>query len=170
MKPILYIMCGQAFSGKSTLAKEIAKYINSTLVSQDSIWFEKEEEAKSLDQKPDYYAVLEISKQKIREALKLGRSAVFDNTNAGFNHREEFRQIANECEANTIVVYLNITDEELMKRRESNRITKERHEVNEEEIKKVRDRFEIPTSNENVIVYLPDQSISDWLKKSIKLS
>ena len=168
--PTLYIMCGQAFSGKSTLAKEIAKYANATLVSQDAIWFEKEEEAKHSGQMPDYHAVLEISKQKIREALKQGKSAVFDNTNAGFNHREEFRQIASECGAEAVVVYLNTSDVELNKRQEINRVTKERHEVNEEEIQKVRDRFETPTSNENVIVYLPNENVSGWLKKSIKLS
>ena len=167
---ILYIMCGQAFSGKSTLAKEIAKYAGATLVSQDAIRFEKEKEVKLLGQKPDYHEVLEISKQKIQEALRRGVSAVFDNTNAGFKHREEFRQIANECKARSVVVYLNTSDEELKKRQEANRITKERHDVNEEELQKVRDRFEAPTSNENVLVYFPNEDIPEWLQRSIKLS
>jgi predicted kinase len=166
----LYIMCGQAFSGKSTLAKEIARYADATLVSQNSIWFEKEEEAKVSGQQPDYHAVLEISKQRIRESLKLGKSAVFDNTNAGFNHREDFRQIANECSAKAVVVYLNTSDEELNKRQEANKITKERHDPNEEEIQKVRDRFEAPTPDENVKTYLPNENLSEWLKKEINLS
>lgn len=163
--PTLYIMCGQAFSGKSTLAKEIAKYAGAILVSQDAIWFEKEEEAKVSGHMPDYHVVLEISKQKIREALKQDRSAVFDNTNAGFNHREEFRQIANECGAEAVVVYLNTNDEELNKRQDANRVTKERHEVNDEEIQKVRDRFEVPSSNENVIVFKPEDSLELFLEK-----
>jgi predicted kinase len=163
----LYIMCGQAFSGKSTLAKEIAKYSGATLVSLDTIRFEKE--AELLGQKADYREVLETSKQKIQEALKNGRSVVFDNTNAGFKHREEFRQVANECGARAVIVYLNTSDKELHRRQEANRITKERHEVNQEDIKKVRDRFEVPSSNENVLVYLPGESVSDWLKNSIKL-
>ncbi len=168
MKPVLYIMCGQAFSGKSTLAKEIAKFASATLISQDAIWFEKEEEAKTLVQKPDYHAVLEISKQKVRKALRLGTSTVFDNTNAGFKHREEFRQIANECDAESVVVYLNTSAKELAKRQENNRITKERHDVNEEDLQKVRDKFQVPTSKENVLSYLPNENVSDWLKKSIK--
>ena len=163
-------MCGQAFSGKSTLAKEIAKYANATLVSQDAIWFEKEKESKISGYMPDYHEVLEISKQKIRESLKLGKSAVFDNTNAGFNHREEFRQIANECGAESVVVYLDTSNEELKRRQEANKITMERHDPDEEEIQKVRDRFEAPTSNEKVIVYLPDEDVSAWLKKSIKMN
>ncbi len=161
-------MCGQAFSGKSTLAKEIAKYADAMLVSQDAIWFKKEEESKLSGQMPDYHAVLELSKQKIREALKSGKSAVFDNTNAGFNHREEFRQVANECDAENVVVYLKTSNEELNRRQEANRITKERHDPDEEEIQKVRDRFEAPTSDENVLVYIPNEDMSEWLKKSIK--
>ncbi|HEU0080502.1 MAG TPA: ATP-binding protein [Candidatus Paceibacterota bacterium] len=164
----LYIMCGQAFSGKSTLAKEIARYAGAALVSQDAIWFEKEGEAKLSGQKPDYHHVLEISRQRIREALKQGRSAVFDNTNAGFKHREELRQIAHRFGAEAAVVYLNTSDEELNRRQGANRVTKERHDVNEEELKKVRDRFEVPSPNESVLTYLPGENVSDWLKKSIK--
>jgi len=39
----LYIMCGVGFAGKSTLAKKIAEYTGATLVSQDAMYFEKEE-------------------------------------------------------------------------------------------------------------------------------
>lgn len=163
--PTLYIMCGQAFSGKSTLAKDIARYTNANLVSQDSIWFEKEEEAKLSGQKPDYHVVLEISKQKIREALKDAKSVVFDNTNASFHHREEFRQIANEYEAKAVVVYLNTNENELKKRQEFNKITMVRHDVKEEEIQKVRDRFEVPTYDENVLMFKPEDSLELFLEK-----
>ncbi|MDP2651060.1 MAG: ATP-binding protein [bacterium] len=167
MKPILYIMCGLAFSGKSTLAKAIAKHTGATLISQDAIWFEKLEEEKTTGNKPTYNAVLNISRRKICEALALGRSAVFDNTNAGFNHREEFRQIANECGAKSFVVYLNVSDEELLRRQNANRITKERHDPQEKDIQTVRDHFEAPTQDEKVLEFLPNEDVTNWLRRSL---
>lgn len=167
--PTLYIMCGQAFSGKSTLAKQIAHYTNGALISQDAIWFDKEKEATQSGTQPDYHEVLEISKQRIRQALQQGQSAVFDNTNAGFNHREEFRQIAHECNADAIVVYLNTSTEELKKRQAQNKLTKERHDPDEEEIQKVRDRFEVPTAAEHVVEFLPNEDVSDWIKRTITI-
>jgi len=169
MKPTLYIMCGLGFSGKSTLAKAIATHTGATLVSQDAIWFEKLEEAKTAGQKPTYLSVLEISKAKIREALQSGKSAIFDNTNAGFNHREEFRQIANECGATAVVVYLNVSNEELLRRQEANRVTKDRHDVQEKDLQKVRDHFEAPTAEENFIQFLPNENVTDWLTNRIPI-
>lgn len=170
MKPILYIMCGLAFSGKSTLTKEITRHTGAILVSQDSIWFEKLEETKTIGKKPTYLSVLDISKTKIRKALMSGKSAIFDNTNAGFNHREEFRQIANECGAKSVVVYLNVSNEELQKRWETNKITRDRHGVNENEIQTVRSHFEAPTQTENLIEFMPTDNVTDWLNRLSSLS
>src|SRR3990167_7901222 len=52
MVKILYIMCGVGFSGKSTLAKQIAEHTGAVLVSQDALFFEKEKEL-NLDQDSD---------------------------------------------------------------------------------------------------------------------
>lgn len=40
----LYIMCGLAFSGKSTLARKIAERTGSRLIAFDKLWVKKEKE------------------------------------------------------------------------------------------------------------------------------
>lgn len=40
----LYIMCGLAFSGKSTLARKIAEHTNSKLIAFDKLWVEKDKD------------------------------------------------------------------------------------------------------------------------------
>ena len=42
--PKLYIMCGLAFSGKSTLARKIAEHTNSKLIAFDKLWVEKDKD------------------------------------------------------------------------------------------------------------------------------
>ena len=40
----LYIMCGLAFSGKSTLARKIAEHTKSKLIAFDKLWVEKDKD------------------------------------------------------------------------------------------------------------------------------
>lgn len=40
----LYIMCGLAFSGKSTLARKIAEHTGSKRIAFDELWVEKDKE------------------------------------------------------------------------------------------------------------------------------
>ncbi len=164
MQPTLYIMCGLAFSGKSTLAKVVAKHTGATLVGQDAIWFEQLEQAKQTGKEPTYLSVLGLSKSKVAEALAQGQSVVFDNTNAGRSHRKEFRQIAKEHNAKAIIVYANTSDDEIKSRQEANKVTKHRHDPSESDMQTVRDHFEPPTQAENVVEYLPSDNLADWLK------
>ena len=40
----IYIMCGLAFSGKSTLARKIAERTGNTLIAFDKVWVQKDKE------------------------------------------------------------------------------------------------------------------------------
>ena len=110
-------MCGVGFSGKTTLAKEIAKHTGAVFVSQDMMYVEKKDEL-NIDEDDDgqWRMLLDMCKERILENLEKGNSVVFDNISTRFEHRQELRQLAKVAEAKTRVVFLD-TPIELQRQR-----------------------------------------------------
>jgi predicted kinase len=164
-EPILYIMCGVAFSGKSTLAKKIEEYTGATLISQDALFFEKEKEL-NLDQDSDkqWRMLLDMCLERIKENLSAGESVVFDNTNTKFEHREELRVVTESVGAKTKVIFLDTPMEIQKERQEKNLETGERHDVKQEYLDQAVKELEIPGENENTIVFKPDSDLESFLK------
>jgi predicted kinase len=164
-KPILYIMCGVGFSGKSTLAKKIAKHTGAILVSQDALFFEKEKEL-NLDQDSDeqWRMLLDMCLERIKENLEAGKSVVFDNTNTKFEHREELREVAKLVEAETKVIFLDTPIEVQKERQKKNLETGERHDVKQEYLDQAISGLEVPIENENTLIFKPDTNLDVFLK------
>lgn len=164
-KPILYIMCGVGFSGKSTLAKQIAEHTGASLVSQDALFFEKEK-ALNLDQDSDEHwrMLLDMCLERIKENLKAGKSVVFDNTNTRFEHREELREIAKSVGAETKVIFLDTPIEIQKERQQNNLKTGERHDVKQEYLDQAIAELEIPTQDENTLSFKHNTDLNIFLK------
>ena len=160
----LYIMCGVGFSGKSTLAKKISEHIGAVLVSQDAMYFEKQKEL-NIDQDDDnqWRILLDLCKEKILDNLKQGKSVVFDNVSAKVEHREELRQLVKLANAKTKVIFLDTPLEVQKERRLKNRETGERHDVKQEYLDQAIKELEIPTKDEDVLVFKPDSNLETFL-------
>ncbi len=158
-------MCGVGFSGKSTLAKQIAEHTGATLVSQDALFFEKEKEM-NLDQDSDkqWRMLLDMCLERIKENLETGKSVVFDNTNTRFEHREELRELAKSVEAETKVIFLDTPIEIQKERQKKNLKTGERHDVKQEYLDQAIAELEIPTENENTLSFKPNTDLNILLK------
>lgn len=159
-------MCGVGFSGKSTLAKEIANHTGAVLVSQDGMYFEKKEEL-SIDEDNDdqWRMLLELCKKRILENLKKGNSVVFDNVNTRFEHREELKQLAKEVGAETKVIFLDTPIEIQRERQMRNKETGERHDVKQEYLDQAIKELEVPTEAENIVVFRPDTDLVNFLAR-----
>lgn len=158
----LYIMCGVGFAGKSTLAKKIAEYTGATLVSQDAMYFEKEEELNiDPDSDEQWRMILDMSQNRIKEELNKGNSVVFDDTSLQVNNRDELRRIAKETGAETKVVFLDTPIEVQKERQAKNRITGERHDVEQHHLDKAIEDLQPPTEDEHVIVVKPGYDFSE---------
>jgi predicted kinase len=161
-------MCGVAFSGKSTLAKKVAEYKKATLVSQDIIWFEKKKELNlDLDSDEDWEKVIQMSKEKVRETLRRGESVVFDDISLKYSDREVLRQLAKECGAQTVLVYLDTPKEMREERRLKNLETKERHDVPEHIIDWGVGELQAPQEDEHPLIFRPEDSMEDWLTTNL---
>lgn len=162
----LYIMCGVAFSGKSTLAKKIAETKGAELVSQDSIWFEKKESMNlDWDSDEDWEMVQGLSRAEIERALKSGTSVVYDDISLTFADRERLRSLATRCQAEAVLVYLNTPQSIQEERQRRNVETGERHDVPQRLLDWGRATLETPQENENPFIYTPGTDSENWLKE-----
>jgi len=160
----LYIMCGVAFSGKSTLAKEISKEKEAVLVSQDHFWFEKKQEMNlDLDNDEDWERILKLSRAEVRRVLMDGHSVVYDDISLKYSDRELLRNLAEECKARPILVYLDTPREIQQERQRKNLQTMERHDVPDNIVEWGLGQLEIPQRTEEPFMYTPNTNLRIWL-------
>jgi predicted kinase len=162
--PKLYIMCGIAFSGKSTLARRIANATGCKIIAFDKLWVEKDKEKPVPKDAEGWRFIRKVGQDKVEKALKQGSSVVYDDNNVRFEHREELRKIARRLGVREITVYLNTPIEAVREREASNKTTGERHEVEPNNFQTVLEQLEVPTQKENVMEFRPEMDIDNWLR------
>ncbi len=67
--------------------------------------------------------------------------------------------------SDVIVVYLDTPIEVIRAREEVNKTSQNRHEVKTKNFQKVLEDMEVPTSDENTLVFAPETKIEEFLKK-----
>lgn len=160
----LYIMCGLAFSGKSTLAKKVAEFTGSTIIAFDKLWVKKDKEQPVSKDAEGWRFIRKVAQDEITKELRDGNSVVYDDNNVQFQHREELREIARKLGIKETVIYLNTPLEVIREREAANRVTGQRHEVEPENFQTVLEQLQVPTSEENVIEFRPETNLDSWLK------
>ena len=164
-KPALYIMCGLAFAGKSTLARKIAEYTDSKIIAFDKLWMEKDREHPVPKGDEGWRFIRKVGQDEVAKALREGSSVVYDDNNVRFEHREELRKVAEEAGADSVVIYLNTLLDVIKAREQANRSTGERHEVEPENFQTVLEQMEPPSLSEHVLEFTLDTNIEEFLKR-----
>jgi predicted kinase len=139
--PILYILCGLPFSGKSLLAKEIEKTTSTKRISFDDIYDTLVKSNKDVT----YEAGLNEVEKNIAKNLKDSYSVVYDSSNLKKERREALKKLAEQVGATPKVVYLQVSAEEIHKRFTQSLVDKSHHYLNEEFVNKSIKRLEAPT-------------------------
>lgn len=166
--PKLYILCGEAFSGKSTLSKKLAEHFNAKIVGRDEVYFATEK-ILALENTPDedddylWKSMWTLVLQGVKNQLLLGNSVVIDDNCLYIKERNELRAIAKEIGVESILIFLDIPMEILKERKEQNKISKTRHDVPSVWMTEDSRLFERPTDSENPVIYTPDMSFSDFV-------
>ncbi len=156
-------MCGLAFSGKSTLARKITEYTKSKLIAFDRLWVEKIKNQSVPKGDEGWRFIRKVAQDEITKALQEGVSVVYDDNNAKREHRGELRSVAEEAGSESVVIYLDTPLEIIRNREEANKTSQDRHEVEPENFQKVLGDLEVPTSDENTVVFKPETKIEDFL-------
>lgn len=171
----LFILCGEAFSGKSMLSKRIGRHYGAKIVGRDEIYFATEKilALESTPEKDDdslWKSLWPIVTQGVKNQLIVGNSVVVDDNCLYLNQRDELRAIAKAVEARSVLIYLDIPRKVLKKRKEENKIKKERHDVPSSWLEEDTKLFERPTMAENPIIYTPDTTFNDLVSEITLLS
>jgi|SRR3989344_3670602 len=165
----LFILCGEAFSGKSTLAKKIAEKYGAKVVGIDEVYFATES-ILALENTPDeddsslWKNLWTVVFQGIKNHLLLGNSVIVDDNCFRLSRRDELRSLAKEMDVKTALVYIDTPMEVLKERKEKNKVSKERHDVPSAWMEEDSNKFERPTEVENPIYYKEGVSIDEFFE------
>ena len=169
-KQRLIVLCGEAFSGKTTLSKKLSEAFGAEIVGRDRIYFALEK-ILTLENTPDDddYALWNnlwpVAVQGAKNQLLIGNSVVFDDNCLLFRQREDLRSLAKDMDVDFSLVYLDIPSEVLKDRKARNKITRDRHDVPSSWLAEDSIIFERPTEAENPIIYVENSSFDELLNK-----
>lgn len=160
-------MFGLPFSGKTTLAQNVADKLGAKLLAYDLTWarIKPPEQVPELDNIEEWNEVLNVVYQDIKDELAQGKSVVFDHINHTIKDRNNLRRVAKEAGVRSAIIYLDIPLEVTQKRRADNLVTKQRHNVSSVNLEKIYKVWESPASNEDVIIYNPDTDLDELIAR-----
>lgn len=162
----LYILCGLAFSGKSTLGKALARRINAVYISLDEIIAARGLPDGGKGLPPEIWQQMhEEACRLLDEHLRQGRDVVIDDTNCFRFLRDNYRQVAARHKAASRVIFLDVPLEEVQRRRRANDELQTRNSVREEVMQGLIDSFEYPTVDEAVLSYDAQELQQDWFEQ-----
>ena len=153
------------FSGKTTLGKAIAKYLDIPYISLDKI-----NEVRGLfggDGIPveEWEKTHSIAMQDLAKLIKKDFDIIIDDTNCFLWLRDRFRNFASQHDYQTVVIFLDIPLSQIWQRIESNERTQTRHKVKQSIVREMAQTFEPPQADEATIVYTVEQPIDRWLNE-----
>ena len=166
----LFILCGEAFSGKSTLSEKLSQHYNAKIIGRDEIYFAIEkilalEDTPEKDDDSLWKSMWPLVLQGVKNQLLLGNSVVIDDNCFYKNHRDQLHAIAREANIKSVLIYMDIPTEILKERKEQNKISKTRHDVPSEWMVEDSSKFERPIEDENPIVYTQESTFDELSRK-----
>jgi predicted kinase len=167
-KSTLYIMCGLPFSGKTTLARTLANqcgfiHFDLDAIAREKSWFPEE----GINDEQWGEVFREVYRQ-VANLLISGKSVVFDAVNYDRIGRDRLRTIAQQSDSVFHVIYIALPIQEIEQRRQTNQANHQRPPVQDKDFVDLVTEFEIPTVEENLLVYDGIQSIPEWIKHNIR--
>ncbi|GAA3086301.1 putative kinase [Kribbella aluminosa] len=147
----LVLLCGTSFSGKSTVARELARRLPARVVSLDEI-----NERRGLwggDGIPleEWGRTHAIASAEVRELLTTGTSVVVDDTSSPRFLRDGWRTLAEAAAVRFTLVYVDVDHATVRARRDANRADPRRRDVADAVLAEHLGTFEPPGVDEDAV-------------------
>ncbi|SDH35100.1 Gluconate kinase [Leifsonia sp. 98AMF] len=149
--PLLVVMCGRSFSGKSTLALALADRLGAQRVSLDAINEERGLRGGDGIAVSEWMRTNDEASARVEEALSAGRAVVVDDTSSPRFLRDRWRELAARAHAETALVFVDAPEELIRARLAANRSDLARHDVTDDVMDAHLGAFEAPETDEHAI-------------------
>ncbi|MCX7521960.1 ATP-binding protein [Microbacterium sp. STN6] len=146
--PLLVLMCGRSFSGKSTLARAITDELGGDIVSLDAINEERGLRGGEGIPINEWARTNDEADARAALALAAGRPVVVDDTSSPRFLRDGWRRLAERSSSRFVLVYVNAAESLILERVEANRQAGDRHDARDELLQAHLGSFEPPASDE----------------------
>jgi predicted kinase len=158
------MLCGLPFSGKTTVATALARWLGIKRVAIDDINDELDVWDDETGLLPEEWTkTYDEAYRRLGLVLCQGKSALDDSTNFTKHLRDHLRALAESYNARTMVIYVDIPVSEVRLRWQKNRQTRVRADVRDSDFAYVVEQFEPPTEDENVLRYDGSISLEKWI-------
>ena len=159
------ILCGLAFSGKSSAARRVAAELDIDLISLDAI--NEERGLRGGDGLPveEWERTSHMAMARLEAALRNGRSVVVDDT---FSHRflrDRCRAVAETCGSRFLILHRDTPLAVIEARRAENDRNPTRPSIRDDVFAAHRDGFEHPQADEPVVSIVDDDALAAWLAR-----
>jgi predicted kinase len=153
------------FSGKTTLGKSVAKYLDCPYISLDEINEIRELYGGDGIPVEEWEKTHFLAMQQLHSLMASEQNIVLDDTNCFRWLRDRFRDFGAQYGYQTTLIFLDVPLAEIWSRIKINNQTQTRYQVKPEIITEMAKTFESPQADERIINYSPKQSIDDWIRQ-----
>lgn len=163
MRPGLIATCGLAFSGKSTIARQVAAALDAELISYDAINAQRGFQGGKVIADAEWEKTSLMAADAARAALAKGRAVVIDDT---FSHRflrDRFRAVAKEAAVPFTLLFVDTPLGVIEARIAENARTRQRAHIEPDVFSHHRDRFQFPGDDEALVRLTNQADLDRWL-------
>ena len=163
MLPERIALCGLAFSGKSTIARQVAAATGAELISYDAINARRGFDGGAAIADAEWEKTSLMAAATARAVLAQRRSVVIDDT---FSHRflrDRFRQVAAAARVPFVLLFVDTPLGVIEARIADNARTGARAHIAPEVFTHHRDRFQFPGDDEHPVRLAGTQDVEQWL-------
>lgn len=149
----IVLLCGRSFSGKSTVAAELASELRAVVVSLDAINAERGFRSGAGVPMDEWIRTHEISRSRTRDSIASGGTVIVDDTSSPRFLRDGWRSLAEEIRVPLVLVYVDTPVEVSIQRHAANRKHQRRMDVTDEILREHLESFQAPTPEEDPVRY-----------------
>ncbi len=167
-RPILYILTGLSFAGKSVLARDIRSERGLDVIDPDAVGHDMGLGLHGEFLSDAQWSTIHAEAERCAATLlEQGRDVVYDTTSFTRPQRDALRALAYNHGATPIVIHVSIPRDHAWFRWKENNETHERFLVHPDDFAMVADHFEPPGSDESPLVYQAGEDRRAWINRHI---